>query len=111
MNPYYEYLKERNAALLKEAEQLRAQNRTDESNLKKVAANIYDVCGTVIKVYMNRPGGGVEACRAQLERFKREWGAAKEKAEEHNDTEKAVIEQVKLEALADATARFEEALR
>ena len=111
MEQYYAYLRERKAMLLKEAEQLKAEDRADESDLDKIRANIYDICGTVTKVHMDRPGGGKEACRAQLERFRREWTAAGEKAAAHGDTKKAVIEEIKLEALADAAAKLEEALQ
>lgn len=110
MEQYYAYLEQARAALLAEAERLRP-DRLDESNFLKVKANIYEICDTITKVHMNRPGGGPDACRAQLERFKREWTAAKEKAAAHNDTEKAVIEALKLEALSDAATKLEEVLQ
>lgn len=111
MEKFFEYVKARNAALLAEAEKLKAEDRTDESDLDKVRANIYEVCGTVCGVHMKRPGGGVEACRAQLEKFRTIWGAERDRAVAHCDTEKALIEEVKLEALADAAGKFEEAVR
>ena len=109
MEKYMEYLRAQNAALKEEAEKLKKDDRIDESNLAKVRANIYDVCAAVCKVHMNRPGGGPDAYRAQLEKFKTQWSAERERVAAHGDTEKAIIEDIKLEALADIAAKFEEA--
>lgn len=109
MEAFFTALAARNAALKAQAEALQTSDRKDEANLVKVRANIYEVCGTVCRVHMNRPGGDPDACRAQFEKFQAQWGAAREKAAAHGETDKALIEEIKLEALADIRQKFEEA--
>lgn len=111
MDKFFEYVRERNTALLNEAEKLKSEDRIDESNLAKVRANIYEVCGTVCGVHMKRPGGGIEACRMQLEKFRAIWGADRDKAAAHGDAEKTLIGDIKLETLEDAARKFEEAVK
>lgn len=111
MELFYEYLEDQNRALKKQAEELAAADRTDEANLTKVRANIYEVCETVCKTLLGRPDKGIDAFRAQLANFKLLWGAEKEKASGHGATQKAVIEEIKLDALHDITSRFEEACK
>lgn len=108
MDEFYRYLEARSAELREMAAALSASGRADEGNFAKVKANIYEVCATVCKVHMNRPELGEKAFRAQLEKFRTLWGAEREKAAAHGDTQKQVIEELKLEALADAAAKFEE---
>lgn len=111
MEDFFEYLRVQNERLLCEADELKASDRIDECNLTKVRANIYDVCATVCRVHMNRPGGGLEACREQFDRFRNVWGSEKKRNEAHGDVTKAVIEEIKLEALEDIAARFEETVK
>ncbi len=56
----------------------------------------------------DRPGAGTGAIAAQLERFCAVWSAALEKANLHGDVAAAAVEETKLAALADVTARFRE---
>lgn len=111
MEEYFRYLSEKRDSLLSEAKKLALSDRNDEANLTKVRANIYDICQTVCKVHMNRPSGGAEACRSQFEHFRTQWGSERDKALSHGDTQKAIIEEIKLNALADAAQKFEEACR
>lgn len=111
MDEYFKYLQEKNSALKKQAEEYKETDRLDEANLLKVRANIYEVCGTVCKVHLSRPGNGAEACRAQLAKFRSIWGAERDRAAAHGDTVKTVIEDIKLEALKDITEKFEEVFK
>ena len=58
---------------------------------------------------INRPGAGTGAIKAQLERFRTEWGAALEKAKQHDNVSGIAVEETKLAALEDIIVRFQEA--
>ena len=68
-----------------ETASLLADGCKDDADFAKVRTNIYDVCRTVSLALINRPGAGTGAIRAQLERFRTEWGAALEKAKQHDN--------------------------
>ena len=87
---------------------LLADGRGDDANFARVRTNIYDVCRTVSQVLVNRPGAGISAVRAQLERFRTEWGAALEKAKQHDNINGIAVEETKLAALEDVIAHFRE---
>ena len=87
---------------------LQADGRKDDANFAKVRTNIYDVCRTVSQALWNRPGAGTSAVRAQLERFRTEWGAALEKAKQHENVSGIAVEETKLAALEDVIAHFRE---
>ena len=108
MQEFIAYLDRRAEEGRAEIEKLNAEGCRDDASLAKVRTNIYGVCATVSRALMNRPGAGTGAVRAQLERFRAEWGAALEKAKQHGDTGAAAVEEIKLDALEDALARFRE---
>jgi len=90
---------------------LLADGRRDDANFAKVRTNIYDVCKTVSQALMNRPGASITAVRAQMERFRTEWGAALEKAKQHDNVSAIAVEETKLAALEDILAHFTEAVQ
>ena len=92
-----------------ETASLQADGRTDDANFAKVRTNIYDICRTVSQTLIYRPGAGTGAVRAQLERFRAEWGAALEKAKQHDNINGIAVEETKLAALDDIIAHFQEA--
>ena len=87
---------------------LQAEGRMDDANFMKVRTNISEICGTVSLALMNRPGAGPGAVKNQLERFRAEWGAALEKAKQHNNIRGIAVEETKLSALEDVIAHFGE---
>ena len=91
-----------------ETASLLADGRTDDANFAKVRTKIYDVCRTVSQALINRPGAGTGAVGAQLERFRTEWGAALERAKQHNNINGIAVEETKLAALDDIIAHFRE---
>ena len=92
-----------------ETASLLADGRKDDADFAKVRTNIYDVCRTVSQVLINQPGAGTKAIRAQLERFRTEWGIALEKAKQHDNISGIAVEETKLAALEDIIAHFREA--
>ena len=110
MQEFIDYLDGRIASVRAEIAALEAEGRGDDANLEKVRANIYEVCRTVTIALKDRPGAGAAAIEARLAGFRDVWGAALEKARTHGNAAAAAVEEIKLEALADAAARFREAL-
>lgn len=104
MEEFINALKEQNAALKKEASELLAQNKGDESVFFTVRANVYDICATVLGVHWKR--GDTAAGEAILNRFRREWGEALESAQRQNNAKKICVEETKLDALEDVISRF-----
>ena len=82
--------------------------RQDDANFMKVQTNIYEVCKTVNQALLSRPGAGISAVKAQLERFRTEWSASLEKAKLHGNARAIAVEETKLSALKDIIAHFEE---
>lgn len=108
MNGFISYLDGKIAEGRAEIAALTADGRNDDANFAKVRTNIYDVCRTVSRTLENRPGAGMDAIAAQLERFRITWGAALEKAKQHDDINSIAVEETKLAALQDVITRFRE---
>ena len=108
MEDFIAYLESRIAEGKAEIASLKAAGRKDDANFAKIRTNIFDVCRTVSRALTDRPGAGIGAVRAQLERFRTSWGAALEKAQQHGDVSAAAVEETKLASLADVIARFRE---
>jgi len=108
MKEFIEYLTAQIEAGRKDIAELEKDSRQDDADFAKVRTNIYDVCKTVTNALMNRPDAGKEAVKAQLERFRKEWTAAFDKAREYGDTRNTVVGETKLKALEDVIAHFPE---
>ena len=108
MKEFISYLDSRIEEGRAEIAVLTADGRTDDANFAKIRTNIYDVCRTVSRTLADRPGAGIDAIAAQLERFRATWGAALEKAKQHDDISGIAVEETKLAALEDVIARFRE---
>jgi len=108
MKEFIDYLGNRIAEGKAEIITLEADGRKDDANFARIRTNIYDVCRTVSLALADRPGAGIGAVRAQLERFRTQWGAALEKARQHENIDAAAVEETKLRALEDVIGRFQE---
>lgn len=108
MEQFIAFLDNRIAEGKREIEALAAAERRDDANFAKVKTNIYEVCRTVTGALGNRPGAGVKAVGAQLEKFRSIWGGALEKAKQHDDVHGVAVEEIKLKALEDVIAHFQE---
>ena len=92
-----------------EIAQLEEDGCKDDADFVKVRTNIYEVCRTVTNALISRPGAGAEAVKAQFGKFQTIWGNALESARKHGDARNIVIEETKLQALADVMEHFTEA--
>lgn len=110
MSKYIEYLDETVNELKKEEDELINTSRKDEANFIKIKINICDICKTIYNV-SEKTNSGValnEEYIRQLTRLPENWKMSLDKAKEHGDTTKIVIEETKLEMLQILRAKFEE---
>lgn len=110
MNKYISYLEKAISELQKEEGLLAATNRKDEANFIKIKINICDICKTIYNVSARSNQGEAlkEEYIRQLTRLPENWKITLDKAREHGDVEKAVIEETKLDMLQEIRAKFEE---
>ena len=110
MSKYIEYLDETVKELKKDEEEFIKASRKDEANFIKIKINICDICKTIYNVSA-RANSGValkDEYIRQLTRLPENWKMSLEKAKEHGDAQKVVIEETKLEMLQIIRAKFEE---
>lgn len=110
MSKYIEYLDETVNELKKEEDELIKTSRKDEANFIKIKINICDICKTIYNVSAKTNSGVAlkEEYIRQLTRLLENWKMSLDKAKEHGDTTKIVIEETKLEMLQILRAKFEE---
>ena len=104
MEEFIEALKAENAALNRQAAELRAENKADEAVFRTARANVYDICATVCRAHLKN--GTPSAIDGIFARFQDEWSAALEAAKTQDNARKICVEEEKLEALADVRTRF-----
>ena len=110
MSKFLEYLDTTVIELKKDEKERINTNRKDEANFIKIKINICDICKTIYNVSA-RANSGValrDEYIRQLTRLPENWKMSLEKAKEHGDAEKVVIEETKLEMLQMIRAKFEE---
>lgn len=109
MNGFLKELEQTAADLRQQAKAFSADSRQDDADLTKIRANIYEICATIGNVVRkNTPEGEWEAAyRRKLEELPRNWQMALEAARDHGNAQRAAVEELKLEALADVLARFD----
>ena len=106
MREFIAYLESRISEGKEEIITLEADGRKDDANFAKVRTNIYDVCKTISRTLADKPGAGLVAIKAQLDRFRTGWSTALEKAKQHDDIKAVAVEETKLAALEDIIAHF-----
>ena len=108
MNAFLKELTQVAADLRQQANVLAADHRQDDADLTKIRANIYDICATIGNVVCkNTPEEQREVVfLKKLEELPRNWQVALEAAQAHGNTQRAAVEELKLEALTDVLARF-----
>lgn len=99
------YFEERIAACQAAAAALNADNRADEAVFEKIRMNVYDIFRTVYsagtRACGNDPQKRVAFLLARLQEIPANWQTSLEAAQRHGNTEKAHIEWIKLEVVAE----------
>lgn len=100
---FFDFLDVRKEEVLNEVKELSEDGRNDESNIAKAKANIYDIAkafyGAAEKVAA--PDGIVENFKSKFGNMANQWRTALEKAKEHDDSYKVLIEEAKLSAVTE----------
>lgn len=95
MKQFMAYLDSKADFYRQESRRLTADDRRDEGDLAKIRANVYGICKSVFQVLDH------EKAKAKLTGLQSEWETSLAKACEHDDVKKALIEETKLETLAE----------
>lgn len=110
MSKYIEYLDSTMKELKQMEEELLDTDRKDEANFAKIRINICDICKTVYGVAVKKSSG--EALKEEyinlMTKISESWRVSLAKAKEHDDVQKVVIEEIKLEMLSQIFVKFEE---
>ena len=109
MNEFILYLENSIEEAQKKEQELVATERKDEANLQKIRANIYGICRTVYEVVaQNKTGAELKKeYRNKLDNLPKNWVESYEKAKLHNDVEKVLIEETKLEVLREVKEKLQ----
>ena len=109
MQEFIIYIEESIQKLEQEEQLLASSDRKDEANLLKIRINIFGICKTILNVVAGGQNPAwKEAYLQKLTQLPQNWKASYEKAKKHNDVEKLVIEEIKLETLEEIKRKFEE---
>ena len=91
-------------------QQLRSDDREDEAVFAKIQLNIYHIFNSVFSVAMETAGQDdekvVQFFLIRLQQIPQSWHAALANAEQRGETEKAHIERMKLDAVAQVKTAF-----
>ncbi len=89
---------------------LQEDNRKDEASFQKIKSNVYDIFKTVFAVAQKAGGGNPQAVRQffweKTEQIPANWRAAYQTAKLHDDAEKILIEQIKLDTIQQIRDEF-----
>lgn len=110
MEQFITYIDETVKGLQQRERELAQSDRKDEANMTKVQINIYGVCKTIYDAVCKTcvPEKVKEVYLQKLERLPDNWKASLEKARAHDDIEKIVVEELKLEAFENVKNKFQE---
>lgn len=93
------------------AQQLRSDDREDEAVFAKIQLNVYHIFNSVFSVAIETAGQDdekvVQFFLIRLQQIPQSWHASLANAEQHDEMEKAHIERVKLDAVAEIQKEFE----
>ena len=109
MNEFMIYLNTSIETAQKKEQELIATERKDEANLQKIRANIYGICLTVLQVVAKEKYGRElwQDYVRRLDNISKNWVKSYEKAKEHDDVEKILIEETKFQVLNEVKEKIQ----
>lgn len=112
MDNMLQFLEERMQNCRERAAELEKDFRKDEAVFEKVRENVYDIFKTVWTVAEKQHGADEMAVRtffeSRLTQIPSSWEASLEKAQQHGDEEKILMEEIKLAVICDIRAAFDQ---
>lgn len=113
MEAFVTYLQQEKKECQKREKQLIEDERKDEANLCKIEANIYDIFGTLYEsAYREAEKSGEDGEAARNEFLRKakfvpeNWRLNYEKAKEHKNAGKILIEETKLKTVEKIMAEY-----
>lgn len=108
MNKFIEYIDQAVEQLQREEKMLAATDRKDESNLVKIRINVYGICKSIYQVFAQSKTGDLLKCTYldKLDSLAVGWQESKNKAQEFHAVDKMIIEDIKLQTLANVRLEF-----
>lgn len=104
------YFADRIAYCKRLAQELTSDDRADEAVFAKVRMNVYDIFQTVFSVAVKTSGQDdqkvIQFFSMKLQQIPRSWHTALMNAQQHGETEKAHIERIKLDTVAEIEKEF-----
>lgn len=105
------YFADRIAQHRKLVQELTSDDRADEAVFAKVKMNVYDIFNTIFSVAVKTSGQDdqkiVQFFLLRIQQIPQSWRTALTNAEQHGETEKAHIERIKLDVVAEIQKEFE----
>lgn len=105
------YFTDRIAQYKELAQELTSDDRADEAVFAKVQMNVYDIFNTIFSVALKTSGQDdqkvVQFFLTRIQQIPQSWHTALANAEQHGETEKAHIERIKLDVVADIKTEFQ----
>lgn len=108
MNEYMRRLDKRIEGYQRRERELIEDDRKDEANFVKIRINICEICKTLYQVSLKEINEMAiqKSYMKQIEKLFKSWESAYEKAKEHKDENKMMIEQLKIEELESVREIF-----
>lgn len=108
MKRFIEYIDKSVEQLQQEEKMLATTDRKDESNLVKIRINVYGICKSDYQVFAQSKAN--EELKStylkKLDSLAVGWQEARDKAQKFQAVDKVVIEEIKLQTLADIRLEF-----
>ena len=106
---FFTFLDDRKQTVLTEIQSLTNDGRNDEANILKAKSNVYDICKSVYGALAKEaPADVATAFPTVFGRITGPWKASLDAAKAHSDDRKILIEEAKLSAVSEITAKFAE---
>lgn len=106
------FLKDGKDRMQQKIDELVSDNRQDEARVYRASLNIYDIMGTLLDTAKKIAEGDVNRMKEEFHRLATRvpasWKVSLEKAKEHDDFEKIMMEEAKLNVADSVIRRFDE---
>lgn len=101
------YLEREKSSCLMRTETLAKDSRQDEATMEKIRANVFDIFIAVSGAAETRfPENAKSFLLNRIETIPQAWETSKATAQKHGDYTKALIEEIKLQAICEIKEKF-----
>ncbi len=110
---FLDFLDNRKNEVQNEVNELMADERADEGNVLKAKVNVYDIAKAFYGAAEKVAGtdGLADNFKTKFGNVANQWNTALEKAKEHDDSYKVLIEEAKQSAVSEILKKFDELMQ